>query len=125
MILELAAGSWCAAVAPDAGGNIVSLRFEGEDVLASARADNADPCLVGSPMLLPANRTAGGRFCFEGRVWRLPVNEPKSGSHVHGLLHTAAFSVAESSGASARLLYENHGEIYPFPFRMDVTLYAF
>lgn len=121
MILELATGSWRAAVAPDAGGNIVSLRFDGEDVLASARADNADPCLVGSPILLPANRTAGGRFCFEGRVWRLPVNEPKSGSHVHGLLHTAAFSVAESSGASARLLYENHGEIYPFPFRMDVT----
>ena len=60
MILELAAGSWRAAVAPDAGGNIVSLRFDGEDVLASARADNADPCLVGSPML-PSGQPHGGR----------------------------------------------------------------
>ena len=82
MILELAAGSWRAAVAPDVGGNIVGLRFDGRDVLAPARADNADPYLVGSPMLLPANRTAGGRFCFEGRVWQLPINEPKGGSHV-------------------------------------------
>ena len=79
------------------------------------------PYLIGSPLLLPANRPAGGRFRFEGRLWRLPVNEPKSGSHVHGLLHTAAFSAAERSDASVRLIYENHGEIYPFPFRMEVV----
>ena len=121
MILELAAGKWRADVAPERGGNIVGLRFDGQNVLAPIRPDNADPYLIGSPLLLPANRTAGGRFRFEGRLCRLPVNEPKSGSHVHGLLHTAAFSAAERSDASVRLIYENHGEIYPFPFRMEVV----
>lgn len=120
-MLELAAGKWRAGLVPDQGGNMAYLRFDGQDVLAPARAGNADPYLVGSPMLLPANRTAGGRFCFEGRVWTLPVNEPRSGAHVHGLLHAAAFSVAEQTESSARLIYENHGEIYPFSFRMDVT----
>ena len=74
MILELAAGKWRADVAPERGGNIVGLRFDGQNVLAPIRPDNADPYLIGSPLLLPANRTAGGRFCFEGRLWRLPVN---------------------------------------------------
>lgn len=121
MIFELTFGKWRAGIAPEKGGNIAYLRFDGEDVLVPMTLDNADSCLFGSPMLLPANRTAGGKFCFEGRVWQLPINEPKSGAHVHGLLHTAAFSVAESNSASARLVYENHGEIYPFPFRMEVV----
>ncbi len=121
MILELESGKWRAAIAPGKGGNMACLRYDGEDVLAPMTPDNADSCLAGSPMLLPANRTTGGRFCFAGRVWRLPVNEPKSGAHLHGLLRTAAFSAEERSAASVRLVYENRGEIYPFPFRMEVV----
>lgn len=121
VILELEAGKWRAEIAPDEGGNIIGLRFGGKNVLAPPRPDNTDPCLVGSPLLLPANRTAGGAFHFGGRVWRLPVNESVSGAHIHGLLRSAAFAVLERNGASARLACENRGEIYPFPFRMEVV----
>ena len=121
MILQLTGGNWCADIAPDEGGNIVCLSYDGQNVFAPHRETNKDPYLVGSPLLLPANRTAGGTFCFEGNVYHLPVNEAKSGSHIHGRLNTAAFSVAEKSASSVRLVYENHGAIYPFPFRMEVT----
>lgn len=121
MPLELTGGRWRACIAPEEGGNIVCLRRGGEDVLAQLRAGNADPYLVGSPLLLPANRTAGGKFCFGGHIWHLPVNEIKSGSNLHGQLHKVAFSVVKNTAASVHLTYENRGEIYPFPFRMDVS----
>ena len=121
MVLELAFGAWRAKIAPEAGGNVMSLQCGGQDVLAPERASNAEIYLVGSPMLLPANRTAGGRFCFEGHSYSLPVNEPKSGANLHGQMCRAAFRVAEYGGTFAHLVYENRGEIYPFPFRMDVV----
>lgn len=119
-VLLLKAGDWQAGVDPDYGANLVFLRYAGRDVLRPLTQGNTDPFLVGAPLLLPANRTAGGRFAFAGKTYQLPVNEERSGAHLHGQLYHAPFSVVCASDEEAVLWYENQGECYPFPFAITV-----
>lgn len=119
-MLHLVCGCWKAEILPEDGANIIRLQEGETDVLAPQRASNTDPFLVGSPLLFPANRTAGGSFRFEEKRYQLPVNEAKSGAHLHGLLHNEPFSVLEKTMSSARLFYENREKIYPFPFQLEV-----
>ena len=53
---------------------------------ANMAALKKEPAVYGMPVLLPPNRIAGGRFQAAGREYRLPVNEPEKGNHLHGLL---------------------------------------
>lgn len=53
---------------------------------ANMAALRKEPAVYGMPVLLPPNRIAGGRFQAAGREYRLPVNEPEKGNHLHGLL---------------------------------------
>lgn len=79
-----------------------------------------NPCVYGTPLLLPPNRTAGGIFSFEGRKWQLPVNEPAFNNHIHGFLHSQIFTLQDATENSVRGIFENRGEIYPYPYRMEV-----
>lgn len=118
--IHLFRGLWTAAIDPNSGANVISLRHGGVSVLQEPRPDNTDPFLVGAPLLLPANRTANGRFFFGGREYRLPVNEA-NGAHLHGLVHDAPFTVDAATESDAVLSLENWGEFYPFPFRLTVA----
>jgi len=40
----------------------------------------------GSPVLLPPNRIAGGRFTFRGREYCFPVNDRWKRHHIHGMV---------------------------------------
>ena len=73
--MHLSCGGWSAEIAPEQGANITCLQLDGTPVLAPLRTSNKDPFLAGSPLLFPANRTAGGRFRFEGETYTLFVNE--------------------------------------------------
>jgi len=44
------------------------------------------PQYYGVPLIFPPNRTAHGRFCFQGRIYQLPVNDPAHDFNVHGFL---------------------------------------
>ncbi len=76
--------------------------------------------LYGIPLLLPSNRTDGGKFTFEGVQYQLPINEEANGNHLHGFLRDAAFAVMEQGENFVSGIYENRGEIFPFPFRIRV-----
>lgn len=122
-LLFLSHGGWSAAVAPALGGNLIRLDLDGRAVLHPLDNPDApaqDPFLFGSPILLPANRTRAGSFSFEGERFFLPVNEPAHNAHLHGFVHRQPFAVACCSADTAVLTFENHGEIYPFPFRLTV-----
>ena len=112
---------WRAEVAPALGADISSLKYKGEDVYVPLETEeqlSVNPYLHGSPILMPANRTAGGKFTFHGREYSLPVNEPRTGAHLHGLVHKQEFTVIKQSDSSVKLKFENRGEIYPFPFEL-------
>lgn len=117
-------GLWYAEIASDIGANVSLLQYDGREVLVplkSLEQLKVNPYIQGAPLLLPANRTAEGRFSFEGRDYSLVVNEPLNGAHLHGLLHKCKFDVCHTSQSSICLKYENKGDIYPFPFEFYVT----
>ena len=122
-VYVIESGGWRAEVSPTLGGNIGSLSYNGRDIyvpLKSEKQLEINPYLQGAPILLPANRTAKGKFRFEDKEYILPVNEPSTGCHLHGFVHKQTFNVINCSNSQIKLVYENKGEIYPFPFILEV-----
>ena len=118
------AEGWRAEVAPALGGNIVSLSYNGRDIyvpLKNEKQLEINPYLQGAPILLPANRTAGAKFGFKGNEYKLPLNEPATGAHLHGFVHRQPFTVKYCGESEIKLIYENKGDIYPFPFLLKVN----
>ena len=112
---------WQAQIAPAYGANPISLHYRGQDILVPWSEDIRDPFLIGAPLLLPANRTAGGKFSFQGKECTLPVNDGFRCANLHGDLYRQVFRVTELREDRVTLCYENTGEIFPFPFSIRVT----
>lgn len=122
--LTLSFGDWYGEVSPQFGMNLLKLSYKGKDVLrspASSEAFAAEPFHFGTPLLLPANRTKGAVFNFQGEEFHLPLNEPQRGNHLHGLMHNAEFTVVEKTENTITAEYVNGGERYPFPFKLTIT----
>ncbi len=119
MRVELEKDGWKAVIRPEFGGNVVKLTHWGNDILVPGEEEPS--FLVGTPLLFPANRTDGGRFCFEGQSYHLPVNVPSENTNLHGSLSTAQFAVTHAGANEAELYYENTGEVYPFPFSLRLN----
>ncbi|MBO4432674.1 MAG: aldose 1-epimerase [Clostridia bacterium] len=114
---------WHAEICACRGANIEKLLYNGENVLnplKSERQWEENPFICGSPLLFPANRTAGGRFSFGGKDYHLPITDEKSNVNLHGSLYCQTFSVKEITSNSVVLQFENNGEIYPFDFSLTV-----
>lgn len=123
-IITLTGFGWNASISTDTGANLISLTFQGTNILRPLQDSCPDPFIAGSPLLFPANRTANGCFYFGGMKYALPVTEEKSGANLHGALYRQSFSVDHVSTDIARLHYENCGDVYPFPFRITVEYRA-
>lgn len=120
-MINLKRNEWTAQIDPARGMLTKSLRIGDEKILFEEFPEV--PELEGSPLLLPPNRTAGGTFEFEGKRYTLPITEPLYNNHLHGFLHKQTFEVLEQTESSVVAQYENHGEIFPFPFCVH-TCYA-
>lgn len=114
---------WHAEISACRGANTEKLLYNGENVLkpfVSVEQWRENPFICGSPLLFPANRTAGGRFSFGAKDYHLPITDEKSNVNLHGSLYCQTFSVKEIKGNSVVLQFENKGEIYPFEFLLTV-----
>lgn len=122
--VKLQVGDWRASVVPAYGANVTRLQYRGEEVLRTpaspAHLKNA-PCLYGTPLLMPPNRTKLGRFSFDGASYQLPINEPAHHHHIHGQLADAPFAIIEQSASHVVCAYQNEGERYPFRCRIQVV----
>ena len=110
---------WHAEISACRGANMEKLKYKGKNVLNPLENENRwneNPFAQGSPLLFPANRTAGAKFSFRGDDYLLPVNDKENNLNLHGLLHRQRFSVVKADDNSIILRYENKGEIYPFLF---------
>lgn len=76
------------------------------------------------PMLFPPNRISGAEFEFEGRTYKFPVNESKTGCFVHGIMHETAFDILEACDTSIKLCYEATKEnpYLMFPHEFSVVV---
>ncbi len=121
-MIQLHYQQWQAAIDPEHGMNTVSLTWKDEHILRNP-AGQPEPgasCLHGTPLLLPPNRTADGRFDYEGQAYQLPINEEERNNHLHGYLRFQSFAVTEQSESLVAAEYENKGEIFPFPFKVSL-----
>ena len=114
---------WRAEISARLGANITKLQFNNQDIfvpLESEKQFEGNAFIIGSPMLFPANRTYKGEFEFQGKKYKLPVNDALNISHLHGFLYCQEFGLLENSPQRIVLCYENNGEIYPFKFKITV-----
>ena len=108
-IITIQKGDYSARINLSRGGNCISLRNKkyGATILRepdySKELDN--PYLYGMPILFPVNRISGGEFEFEGRRYQFPINEPKTGCHLHGMLHEMEFSLNKVSDSKVCCSY--------------------
>ena len=119
-------GEWCAVIDVSRGANCISLKNEryGANILRelpeSSELDN--PYLYGMPILFPVNRIEGGSFEFEGRKYSFPINEPRTGCHLHGELHQIPFEVVEESNDKIVCRYKaDRGEYLGFSHAFEIT----
>ena len=129
--VRLEAGGYVAAICPDLGANCFLLERDGASFLRippSLETFRRERNVYGMPLLFPPNRIRDGAYRFQGRDYRLPINEPERGNHIHGFLSSAPFSFAgERAGGDACeaiFSYEASAEApYPaFPHAFRVTL---
>lgn len=112
-----------AEIYPKRGANLIRLfdKKYGVEILRSPEQlsdfTTKNPYLFGMPLLFPPNRISDAKFEFEGRIYKFPVNEEKTGCFVHGIMHETEFLVSEICNTKITLFYEvNEGNPYPgFP----------
>ncbi len=133
----LRADKYEAAVLPNIGANMVAFRdvesgcrFLREPSEADFDSFKERPIVHGIPVLFPPNRYEDGKFPWDGKLHQLPVNEARTGNHLHGFIHDIPWQV-DSYGADAGVsrvtlslsVAQGHSvyEYLPFTFRITLT----
>ena len=109
------------------GANCISLRHESGAVILREPEDPDqldNPFLYGMPILFPVNRIENGAFTFEGRQYRLPINEPTTGCHLHGELHRTPFTVQRRTDAAVTCCYQatKTAPYLTFPHEFEIVM---
>jgi len=129
-------GAYEAAVLPEIGANLIMFRDAANNYtfLHSPSEEEMDsfkekPVIHGIPVLFPPNRYEDGTFTWNGRTYQFPVNEEKTGNHLHGFFHTAAWKVddfgvtqSESYAALSITVDPNHSIYTYLPHRFTIKL---
>ncbi|AJS58421.1 aldose 1-epimerase [Paenibacillus sp. IHBB 10380] len=129
-------GRYEAAVLPEMGANLILFRDKekGYHFLREPKAEEMDdfkasPGIYGIPVLFPPNRYEDGKFPWDGQVYQLPVNEPVTGNHLHGYMHTLPWTVErytsdvlESVVILSQRVSEGHLYKQYFPFDFTIRL---
>ena len=113
--------NWSAWISPEDGMNTVRLTLDGGDVLRKSEGEDIyrTTCAHALPLLFPPNRVDHGLFAFEGKEYQLPITSAATQNHCHGFLWKTPFTVTEQSNSRICARYENHEEIFPFPFVIE------
>jgi len=96
-LLTIADGDLSADIAPEAGGRIAQIRWDGVEQLVGHGEHGATAAIAwGSYAMVPwVGRIRRGRFGFEGRPYTLPASF--EGHSIHGVGYLLPWQVAEQS----------------------------
>ncbi|MCA3254606.1 MAG: hypothetical protein INF91_03190, partial [Alphaproteobacteria bacterium] len=125
-LITLTDGPLQVAVAPECGGGLAALRFDGEDVLRPAdplALAARDPLGLSCFPLAPwSNRIDRGRFAFGGREVSLPRNMGDHPHAIHGHGWRAPWAVAAAWDHKASLVYDHPPGRWPWRYRATQTI---
>ena len=128
-LVTLEAQSERAVIVPAAGCQCLSYRAGSLEVIAGPANPGVwreHPHRGGVPILFPwPGRIAGARFTFEGREYRLPVNEPARRHSIHGFACERAFRVMRRGPYFVKAIldssyYSDLSSIWPWPFALEI-----
>jgi aldose 1-epimerase len=118
--VELRHGPWSAVVV-EAGGALRTLERDGSPLLDGYPALEMASGGRGQPLLPWPNRLADGRYRFGGREIEAPINEPSTGSAIHGITRWVPWRVAGRE--PSRCAWELRLPPQPgYPFLLDLRL---
>lgn len=129
-------GSYEAAVLPRIGANLIAFRETDKQyaLLREPSADEMDsfrsnPIVHGIPVLFPPNRYEDGTFTWNGKTYNFPVNEERTGNHLHGFFHNTPWQVdnygvteLESYVTLSITIDPNHSIYTYLPHRFTISL---
>lgn len=119
--VKLSNGGYVAEFRSDIGGNCYRLYHEktGAEILRTPDDEKhlfSQVFLFGNAILFPPNRIRGGEFEFNGKKYEFPINEPATGSHLHGALYKQPFEIVSQTSEKVEFLYTaKSGEYLGFP----------
>lgn len=133
--LRDAAADAVADIVPGVGSNLIRFDVGGRAIVHSPLSVRAlkhetfAAFRAGVPILFPPNRVKRGEFAYNGRTYRLPINEPPN-YHLHGEICSRAWEVIraranEEDGASieCRFRYAAHPDLLAyFPHQLTFTV---
>lgn len=127
---ELNAYNYRAQIAPEYGMNCIRALCTKPvvDMLKTPQnvdmLGNDDAFLYGMPILFFPNRISNGKFEFEGREYKFPINEVKLNNFCHGTLHKLPFEVIEYDNGHIKGVFtatKNHPYLtFPHSFEFYV-----
>jgi aldose 1-epimerase len=132
----LRSGSYEAVLLPEIGGNLIAfrdtakgysfLREPSEEEMAGFKAR---PMIHGIPILFPPNRYEDGKFTLNGQQYTFPINEQKTGNHLHGFFYNIPWEVinygsndTESYVTIGQHVDEQHSAYVHFPHLFDFSV---
>jgi aldose 1-epimerase len=109
------------AVVHARGGRVETYRAGGTEVLAGG--ENPELFAFRGALLAPwPNRVAGARWRWQAKELVLPVNDPGSGSALHGLVFDVDWSVEQIDATIVLLSYAIAAQPgYPFPLQLTAS----
>lgn len=109
------------AVVASVGATLRVLRDDDGDLVVPFSADEMRPSMRGAVLAPWPNRTANGRYVFEGQDHQLPVNESDFGNAAHGLVAWLDFRTIAAS--ATHVVLESAIEAQPgYPWRVRVEV---
>ena len=128
-IVELDAFGFTAKILPDAAGNIFSLRHKttGTALLREPHRPEElfhTPERFGIPPLFPPNRIEDGSFLFDGKICRLPINQPVQNLHLHGIAVSKPWQLIrkDENFAELKFTFDSDSPEYDgFPFACEIV----
>jgi len=99
------------AIVTEVGAGLRSLTRAGHHYVETFGADSRPPRGAGAVLVPWPNRTAGGRWTWDGAEQQLAITEPAGGNAIHGLLRHVLYRVVERTSDAITL----HAVVPPQP----------
>lgn len=120
-MFELRAGEYGARV-DRTGAGLQALTWRERDLVWPYTRPEGPLAGQGQVLAPWPNRVASGRYTFQGTEYRLDVNDPATGSAIHGLVDGVEWSPVEESEEAVTLRLDFPGTAgYPFPLELTLT----